>query len=137
MEWLVMLTVSSMLRWVFWVVLTAIASSVVLSHVSFASTVKVCQNLKQSRHVDAGNQGQQRRVYCSLKPQLGKVGDFVEIKNQYNYIVAIGRVVKQSRSSTLIMLTKFDPSVGTMTGYPAMVRGQDNQDFWTATTAPF
>lgn len=134
-----MLSVTSVLRWLFWIVLTAMASTVVLSNVSFASTVKVCKNLKQSRHVEpvGGQQGQQRRVYCTVKPQLGKVGDSVEIKNQYNYIVAVGRVVKQGRASTLIMLTKYDPEAGSMTGYPAMVRGQDNQDFWTATTAPF
>ncbi|MFW7378334.1 MAG: hypothetical protein ACOH5I_05975 [Oligoflexus sp.] len=132
-----MLSVSSVLRWFFWVVLTAIASTVVLSQVSFASTVRVCHNLKQSRHVETGKQAKQKRVYCSIKPNMGKVGDFVEIKNQYNYIVAVGRIIKQQRSSSWVVLTKYDPTVGSMTGFPVMVRSRDSQDFWTATSAPF
>lgn len=135
-----MRSVRSLVLWVLWVILTALASNVLLSNVSFAASVQACKNLKQSRFVDPNSVGQQkkaRKVYCSIQPTLGKVGDVVEIKNQYNYIVAVGRIVRHYRTSSLVVLTKVDRQAGSMAGYSVMVRAEENQDYWTATTAPF
>lgn len=68
---------------------------------------------------------------------MGQVGDVVEIKNRYNYIVAVGRIIKQAKTSSIIVLTGYKPELGSMTGFPAMLRENESQDFWTATTAPF
>lgn len=78
-----------------------------------------------------------KKVYCTVTPQLGTVGDYVEIKNQYNYIVAIGRVIKQGKAATVVVLTKYNRDEGSMAGYPALVRINENQDYWTAANAPY
>ena len=117
---------------------SCLLSLVLVSQVSFASQVQVCKKLKKSHHVvESKGKKAKKKVYCSVKPRTGQIGDYVEIKNQYNYIVAIGRVVRQSRSSSIIVLKKYDRDVGSMAGYPVMLRNNDNQDYWTATTAPF
>lgn len=123
--------------------LTFMASSVFVSHISFGSTVKICKKIKESKHVskDAAaaksKSAQKRRIYCSVRPKVGEPGDYVEIKNQYNYIVAVGRVIKQGKSATIISLTQVNRDEGSMAGYPVMLRKNESQDFWTATTAPF
>ena len=76
-------------------------------------------------------------MFCTVKPATGRVGDYVEIKNQYNYIVATGRVVKRGRTTSVLVLTGFKKDLGSMAGFPVMLKDNDNQDFWTATTAPF
>lgn len=116
--------------------LVLILSSFIVSHVSFASTVRACKKLKQDRSHSYLNKPV-KKVYCSLKPQMGQVGDVVEIKNRYNYIVAVGRIIKQAKTSSIIVLTGYKPELGSMTGFPAMLRENESQDFWTATTAPF
>lgn len=104
------------------------------SHVILASQVQVCKKVKQSLKVKSKNP---KKIYCTIKPSAGKVGDEVEIKNEYNYIVALGRIVKNSRSSSIVVLSAYRKDVGSMAGYPVLLREQDNQDYWTATTAPF
>ncbi|SME91540.1 hypothetical protein [Pseudobacteriovorax antillogorgiicola] len=133
-----------MLNWKKWLTLAALVavsfvlSMVLVSHVSFASQVQVCKKLKRSQHVvQTKDKRVNKKVFCSVKPRTGAVGDYVEIKNQYNYIVAIGRIVRHSRSSTIVVLKKYDREVGSMTGFPVMIRNNENQDYWTATTAPF
>jgi signal peptidase I len=111
---------------------------VLLSNVTFASSVKACKKLKESSHAEfSKTTKQKRKIYCGIKPQIGEVGDVVEIKNQYNYIVALGRVIKQTRTSSIVVLTAYKRGLGSMTGYPVMVRDHDSHDFWTATTSPF
>lgn len=118
--------------------LVVILASFLVSHVSFASTVRACKKLKQDRRtVELDKKSQNKKVYCSVKPQMGHVGDVVEIKNRYNYIVAVGRIIKQAKTSSIIVLTGYKPELGSMTGYPAMLRENDSQDFWTATTSAF
>lgn len=113
-------------------------STALLSQVSFAAAVKACKKLKESELVDESRStDSQRRVYCTITPRLGTVGDFVEIKNQYNYIVAVGRVIKQGKTSTIVVLTKSARDEGSMAGYPAMLRINENQDYWTAASAPY
>ncbi len=112
--------------------------ALLLSTTSFAASVKSCKKLKESEMVDSSrDKAKHKKVYCSVAPRLGSVGDFVEIKNQYNYIVAVGRVVKQGKVGTIVVLTKYNRDEGSMAGYPAMLRLNENQDYWTATSAPF
>lgn len=118
--------------------LILILASLIVSNVTFASSVNACRKLKEPKYSEmADDSKQSRKVYCSIKPQIGEVGDVVEIKNQYNYIVAVGRVIKQARTSSIVVLTAYKRGLGSMTGYPAMVRDHDSHDFWTATTSPF
>lgn len=126
------------LVWSSMVSVSVILSSLLLSQVSFAASVKACKKLKESSLVDeTRDPGKDKRVYCTVSPRVGNVGDFVEIKNQYNYIVAVGRVVKQGKSGSIVVLTRYDREEGSMAGYPAMLRINENQDYWTATSAPF
>lgn len=113
-------------------------AALLLSTTSYAASVKSCKKLKESEMVDdSRDRSKVKKVYCSVAPRLGTVGDFVEIKNQYNYIVAVGRVVKQGKVGTIVVLTKYNRDEGSMAGYPAMLRVNENQDYWTATSAPF
>lgn len=113
-------------------------AALLLSTSSFAASVKACKKLKESEMVDdTRDKSKSKKVYCSVAPRLGTVGDFVEIKNQYNYIVAVGRVVKQGKVGTIVVLTKYNRDEGSMAGYPAMLRVNESQDYWTATSAPF
>jgi hypothetical protein len=133
-----MLLLKKCLRLLSLVVISGVLSTLLLSQVSFAASVKACKKLKESYMVDdSRDQTKEKRVYCTVAPRLGAVGDFVEIKNQYNYIVAVGRVVKQGKIGTIVVLTKYNRDEGSMAGYPAMLRINENQDYWTATSAPF
>ncbi len=124
-----------------WLTSTGIAlalSSILLSQVSFAAAVKACRKLKESRFIVEGSkEDASKRVYCTVTPPIGSVGDSIEIKNQSNYIVAVGRVIKQSKTSTIVALTKSQANEGAMAGYPVLLRVNENQDYWTATSAPF
>ena len=133
-----MLVLKKSLKWFSLVFVSTVLSTLFLSQVSFAASVKACKKLKESTLVDdSRDTGKDKRVYCTIAPKLGNVGDFVEIKNQYNYIVAVGRVVKLGKSGTIVVLTRYDREEGSMSGYPAMLRINENQDYWTATAAPF
>jgi uncharacterized protein YfcZ (UPF0381/DUF406 family) len=133
-----MLIVRNAFRIISFFSLILILASVLVSNVTFASSVKACRKLKEAKYAEYTTKSDRtRKVYCSVKPQIGEVGDVVEIKNEYNYIVAVGRVIKQARSSSIVVLTAYKRGLGSMTGYPAMVRDHDSHDFWTATTSPF
>lgn len=135
---MLLLSLKKCLVWSSMVSASLVLSSLVLSQVSFAASVKACKKLKESSLVDdTRDTGKDKRVYCTVAPRVGNVGDFVEIKNQYNYIVAVGRVVKQGKTGSVVVLTRYDREEGSMAGYPAMLRINENQDYWTATTAPF
>jgi hypothetical protein len=126
------------LQWMWMISVAGLLSSVLLSNVSFAAAVKACKKLKESSFVDVSrDKSKDKQVYCTVTPRLGTVGDYVEIKNQYNYIVAVGRVIKQGKAATIVILTKFNRNEGSMAGYPALLRINENQDYWTATNAPF
>lgn len=119
-------------------VLVSSVTAFLLSSSSYAASVKSCKKLKESEMVDdSRDRAKTKKVYCSVAPRLGSVGDFVEIKNQYNYIVAVGRVVKQGKVGTIVVLTKYNRDEGSMAGYSAMLRVNESQDYWTATSAPF
>ena len=126
------------LSWFVSILSALLLSLLVLTRISFGAEVKVCKKLKDDHATESSEySAQDRRIFCNISPRLGSVGDFIDIKNQYNYIVAIGRVVKESRLGTIIVLTKSNPKEGSMSGYSAMLRVNENQDYWTATTAPF
>lgn len=125
-------------NWLSLVIVSLVLSALFLSQVSFAASVQSCKKLKESSMVDQSrDQSKDKRVFCTVAPRLGAVGDFIEVKNQYNYIVAVGRVVKQAKIGTIVVLTKYNRNEGSMAGYPAMLRINENQDYWTATSAPF
>jgi hypothetical protein len=133
-----MLLLRKFLVWSSLVSVSVVLSTLCLSQVSFAASVKACKKLKESTLVvETRDTGKDKRVYCTVSPKVGNVGDFVEIKNQYNYIVAVGRVVKQAKANSIVVLTRYDREEGSMAGYPAMLRINENQDYWTATSAPF
>lgn len=132
-----MLNVKNWLIKTGFIVSLLMASSAVMSHASYASQVQACKKLKRSRHVANHKGKSKKKVFCSIKPKTGNIGDYVDIKNQYNYIVAVGRVVKHSRSASIVVLKQYDRELGSMSGYPVMLRNDDNQDYWTATTPPF
>ena len=102
-----------------------------------AAQVQACKKLKKSSQMAEHHRKSKKKVFCSVRPKTGNIGDYVEIKNKYNYIVAVGRVVKHSRSSSVVVLKKYDRDLGSMSGYPVMLRNDDSQDYWTATTPPF
>ena len=133
-----MLLLKKSVQLLVFVLVSGVLSTLLLSQVLFAASVKSCKKLKESTMVDESrDQAKDKRVSCTVAPRLGAVGDFVEIKNQYNYIVAVGRVVKQGKVGTIVVLTKYNRDEGSMAGYPAMLRINENQDYWTATSASF
>jgi hypothetical protein len=72
---------------------------------------------------------------CLLKDAEGEVGNIVEVKNQYNYTVATGKIIKRERNYTVIVLREVFRRV--RSGYPVIVKNNDSIDHWTATTSPF
>lgn len=110
-----------------------------LSTFSFSAEVQSCRKIKRSPHLQESVKVQPpgKSIYCSIRPRVGKVGDYVEIKNRYNYIVAVGRIVKLKSVASIVRLTKYQDKLGSMSGYPVFIRADENQDYWNATTAPF
>lgn len=102
---------------------------------AYGAKVQACKNIKQSRQASVEKTDSER--FCTIRPALGEKGEYVEIKNDYNYIVAVGRIVKTTRTSSSVVLTKHKKDLGSMAGFSVKVRDNDSQDFWTATTAPF
>ena len=100
----------------------------------FGNTIHSCRSQKTKKNPD--------QKICYVKVTDGEVrpGHVVEVKNQYNYIVATGKVLKTKRrkhsgSYALIVLTKIYKVV--KSGYPVLVRNNDSIDYWTATKAPY
>ena len=101
----------------------------------FANTIHSCRTQKNVK-----SNKKQRICYVKVTDGEVRVGSTVEVKNQYNYIVATGKVVKTKRrkhsgSYALIVLTKIYKVV--KSGYPVFVRNNDSIDYWTATKAPY
>ncbi|NRA65792.1 MAG: hypothetical protein HRU19_14980 [Pseudobacteriovorax sp.] len=124
-----------MFRSIFFVISISFAG--IWSFQAEASQIQACKKIKQSKQAEVAKKKRSAKRYCTVKPALGSVGDYVEIKNQYNYIVAQGRVVKRGRTSSMIVLSKYKRDLGSMAGFPVMIKDNDSHDFWTATTAPF
>jgi hypothetical protein len=72
---------------------------------------------------------------CILKNADGSVGDLVEVKNEYNYTVATGKIIKRKNSYAVIVLREIFKEV--KSGYPVIMKNNDSIDHWTATTSPF
>ena len=72
---------------------------------------------------------------CIVEISGGRLGDVVEIKNQYNYIVATGKIVKTRGRYALVIVTDITREI--KTGYPVIVRNNDSIDYWTATKSPY
>ncbi|MGE0171668.1 MAG: hypothetical protein AB7T49_02735 [Oligoflexales bacterium] len=97
-----------------------------------AGTVHSCKtSYSQIKH----QQTIKKVTRCLLKDTDGDVGNIVEIKNQYNYTVATGKIIKRQRNYTVIVLREVFRKV--RSGFPVIVKNNDSIDHWTATTAPF
>lgn len=72
---------------------------------------------------------------CVLDLSEGRVGDVVEIKNPYNYIIATGTIIRKKGRYTVVVLKDIFKDV--KSGYPVIVRNNDSNDHWTATMAPY
>lgn len=101
----------------------------------FAGTVHSCKtSYLKNKKLDK----LRKIVKCYMYISEGKIGDWVEVKNQYNYIVATGKIVgrnKYNKRRKRVVLKEIYKEV--KTGYPVTVRNDDSIDHWTATTAPF
>lgn len=122
------------------VVVSCALSIMLMSQLSFASQVRVCKKIKKAvpstELSSPSSKTTPKKIYCSVQPKIAAIGDYVEIKDTRNYTVAIGRVVRQGATSTIIVLKKYLPEVGSMTGYPVMIRREGDQNYWSASTAP-
>lgn len=109
-----------------------IAGTFLFTTASFAGSVHSCKTSYQR----VGNTQDIRKVTrCVLDLSEGGVGDVVEIKNQYNYIIATGSIVSKKGRHTIVVLKDIFKQV--KSGYPVIVRNNDSIDHWTATTAPY
>lgn len=72
---------------------------------------------------------------CVLNLSEGRVGDVVEIKNPYNYVIATGKIIRKKGRYTVVVLKDIFKDV--KSGYPVIVRNNDSNDHWTATMAPY
>lgn len=98
----------------------------------FAGSVHSCKTSYQR----VGTTQDIRKVtHCVLDISEGSVGDVVEIKNQYNYIIATGSIVRKKGRHTIVVLKDIFKQV--KSGYPVIVRNNDSIDHWTATMAPY
>ena len=113
--------------------LFAVLTVVFFSQAVHANTIHSCRSkMKSSKKV--------RVCYVKITDSRVSIGDSVEVKNQFNYIVATGKVIKtkhkkRSSSYALILLSKTYKVV--KSGYPVFVTNNDSIDYWTATKAPY
>lgn len=99
---------------------------------AFAGSVHSCKTSYQR----VGNTQDIRKVSrCVLDLSEGRVGDVVEIKNPYNYVIATGKIIRKKGRYTVVILKDIFKDV--KSGYPVIVRNNDSNDHWTATMAPY
>ena len=107
-------------------------SFMMFSTVSLAGSVHSCS--EQVRKV-SGTAETKKVVRCVVELTHGGLGDYVEIKNEYNYLVAVGKIVNKKGRYAVIFLKEIYREV--KSGYPVILRNNDGVDFLTATMAPF
>ena len=103
------------------------------SQVCAANSVQTCKAVNGAK--SAPNEISKKMTRCVVELTGGRVGDVVEIKNEFNYIVASGKIVKKDGRYAVVIIGRTVKPI--KTGYPVFIRNTDNPDFWTATTAPF
>ena len=102
------------------------------SSISFAGSVHSCS--EQTRKV-AGSDEVKKITRCVLDLTHGAIGDYVEIKNEYNYVVAVGKIVNKKGHYAVVFLKEIFREV--KSGYPVVLKNNDGMDFLTATMAPY
>ena len=102
------------------------------SSVSFAGTVHSCS--EQIKKVSSDGDAK-KITRCVIELTHGGIGDVVEIKNEYNYVVAVGKIVNKKGRYAVVFLKEIYREV--KSGYPVILRNNDGIDFLTATMAPF
>lgn len=105
----------------------------VISQVSLANAVQTCKVVNEAK--PASKDIPKKLTRCIVELTGGRIGDVVEIKNEYNYIVAAGKIVKKDGRYAVVIINRTDKPI--KTGYPVFIRNTDSSDFWTATTSPF
>ena len=119
------------------IILSSFLSMFVFPHVGLGAQIRVCKKLKRAKsQTQTSESKRKKKIYCSIAPKTGLIGDYVDIKDRYNYTVAVGVVVRHTRSTTMIVLKEYVPNLGSMTGYPVMIRSEGDQNYWGASTAP-
>ncbi|MBQ47952.1 MAG: hypothetical protein CMP10_10945 [Zetaproteobacteria bacterium] len=97
-----------------------------------AGTVHSCKNIYRK----VGKSKETKKlVKCVMKLPEGNIGDIVEVKNQSNYIIATGKILKRRGQYVSVILTDVIKTVRSQD--LVSVRNQDSNDQWTATKAPF
>jgi hypothetical protein len=98
----------------------------------FAGTIHSCQEsvkkVKDSEKIDI-------IFECRADLDHGNIGELVEIKNEYNRTVGIGKIVNKRRRNATIMLKEQFKEI--KSGYTVNVRNSDSADYLTATMAPY
>lgn len=111
--------------------LMAFASALFLfANVGFAGSVHTC---KTSYQRIGDTQDIKKVTKCYIDLAEGTVGDVVDIKNQYNYVIATGKIMEKKGRYTIVVLKDIFKEV--KSGYPVIVRNNDSIDHWTATTS--
>ena len=87
-----------------------------------AGEIHSCKTLKKS-------------TQCTVALPEGSVGDIVEIKNNYSYIVGFGKITQRRGRYSVIVVVKKIHDI--KSGYSVVVKKTDSNDHWSATTAPF
>ena len=107
-------------------------SLLMFSSVSFAGSVHSCS--EQIRKV-SGSTETKKVTRCVVDLTHGALGDYVDVKNEYNYVVATGKIVNKKGRYAVILLKEIFREV--KSGYPVILKNNDGVDFLTATMAPF
>ncbi len=110
----------------------ALVAVVGLSGEAFGGSVHSCKTIHK---MSQRTKKMHKFTKCIVENSAGRIGDSVEVKNEYNYIVATGKIIRQKGRYSVVMLDEIFKAV--KAGYPVIERNNDSMDHWTAATAPF
>lgn len=113
-------------------ILPFLVSLIGYSTQAMAGSVHSCKTVNK---VDSRTKASQHYTKCIVENSSGRVGDSIEVKNEYNYIVATGKIIRQKGRYSVVILGEIFKAV--KSGYPVIERNNDSMDHWTAATAPF
>lgn len=106
-----------------------IAFALFFSLPSFADSVHSCQS------VSSADGKSPARLECVAEVTGARVGDTAEIRNTYNYVMAVGKIIKSRGRYVVIHVT--DRKSDIKTGFTVALRNNDSIDYWTATKSPY
>lgn len=109
----------------------ATISFVLLTNTSMAGSVSSCQKVKVKSDVKTPK----RLTRCILALPEGSVGQTIEIKDHYKYVIATGKIIERRGRYAVAIFNKIRSDV--RPGYSANIKVESSNDHWTATAAPF